>query len=125
MTWYLQKLALVGIVLAASLSLSACGGGNSPDPVVEVVTVKKFLDGQSSNDVPSKVALLVNSGISVLAKKCATVRPEPSPPGTNRTAILFFAVLVDIAATDVEKAKSLGYSLFSPDDIFPATIVAC
>lgn len=126
MTWHLQKAALMGVMLAASVTLSACGGGgNSPNPVVEVVTVAKDLQGQEGNDVSSTVALLVNSGVGVLAKKCATLRQEPLPPGQSSTGSLRYAVLADISATDVQKAKSLGFSLFSPVDALPGSTVAC
>ena len=120
------KLKLIAILLATLANMAACGGGDTAsNPVVEVVTIKKVLQGQSSNDVPSTVALLVNSGIAVLAKKCATLRPEPLPPGQSSTGILSYAVLVDVSATDVQKATSLGYSLFSATDVFPGSIVAC
>ncbi len=127
MTWNLQQTAVVGVMLAASATLGACGGGDiSPNPVVEVVTVKKELQGQSSNDVPSTVALLVTAGVGVIAKKCATLKPEPSSiPGTSNLGLLRYAVLVDIAATDVQKAKSVGYLLFSAADAIPDSIVAC
>ena len=117
MKCYLQKAAMVSILVAVSVIVGACGGGdNVAISAPEVAKVVKFTNFQ--NDVPSftaEVLMLTKAGVPTMAVECALVSLRQSP-GVINTAILANVVIVSVPVADVEKAKPLGFSLFSLDD---------
>ena len=112
-----MKLRAIGAALLSLATLNACGGGGDETvpvtiavPVVEVVTVKKEIR-IGVNAAVAEVVQFAIQRIDYLDVRCATLLPAPSNvPGLN---LLEFVVLVDVVAADVEKTKTLGFSVFT------------
>ena len=117
------KPLMIGAGLAILLTLGACGGGGDPPvPVVEVVTVKKaiglWFDTPTQREI-EQVAVQVK----ILAVRCVAV----SPPLSNNATIaaLFFMLVLDVAAADVEKTKAYGFSVFTAAEQARGSPVPC
>lgn len=127
MTWNLQHAAVVGVMLAASATLGACGGGdNTPSSEMAVVTVLKSIrGGENLADSTKEVALLNSTGATVMAVRCALLAPRPPAAGGSTAGVLANVVLIDVSAADAEKAKGLGFSVFIATDYVSALIAGC
>lgn len=117
----------MSVMLAASVILGACGGGdNAPSSVMAVVTVLKSIRvGENLADSTKEVALLTSTGATVLAVRCALLAPRPPAAGGATAGILANVVLIDVSAADAEKAKGLGFSIFTATDYVSSSIAGC
>ena len=112
-------------VLTATVFMAACGGGGiSPTPVVELVTVVKSAISPETNAVAREVALATNAGATIVAAnvRCITYLAAgnaPVAPGNAVPAVQSKGVLFDVSPADAEKVKPLGFKVFNASDFDP------
>ena len=119
------RLLMVASGLVSAISLGACGGGDepaAPAPVAEVVIVKKVIEQGRNAAVKELQAISVTPVFRVLEVRCAFLFPGPAHIGTGAPD---FVLLLDVAATDVEKTKAYGFSVFTLAEQARKNIAVC
>jgi hypothetical protein len=118
------KLLISGTLLTSAMTLGACGGGDdTPAAVAQVVTVKKVIPEGINAALKEVRAVSVPPSFRILDIRCAGLFPGPS--SLINAQLPSFVLLLDVAADDVEKAKSFGFSLLTSEEQARKGVAVC